>query len=171
MKNTKQLILIALFAAIICISSFISIPIGAVPISLQSLAIMITGLCLKPKEAASSVLVYILLGVVGIPVFAGAKSGVGVLVGPTGGYIVGFLVGAFVISKFVEKKFTPQTAALGLVLGGLVVVYSIGVCWLSYQTNMPFEKAFKVGMLIFIPGDLFKMAIAYVISSKIRKQI
>lgn len=171
MEKTKQLVLIALFSAIICVSSLISIPIGAVPISLQSLAIMIAGLCLKPKEAASSVLVYILIGAVGIPVFAGAKSGVGVLVGPTGGYIVGFLVGAFVISKFVEKKFSLQNAALGLFLGGLVVVYLIGVCWLCYQTNMPIEKAIKVGMLIFIPGDLFKMVIAYAISSRIRKQI
>ena len=103
--------------------------------------------------------------------FAGAKSGVGVLVGPTGGYILGFLVGAFVISKFVEKKFTVQTAALGLIVGGLLVVYSLGVGLLSYQTNMPFEKAIKVGMLIFIPGDLFKIVLAYAISSRIRKQI
>lgn len=171
MTHTKKMILMSLFAAIIAISSLIVIPIGAVPISLQSLAIMVTGLCLKPKEATGSVAVYILLGSVGLPIFAGGSSGIGALVGPTGGYIFGFLAGVFVISYMVRKEYNWKKALLGLLLGGLVLVYGFGVSWLAYQTKMPFVKALQVGMLIFIPGDLVKVGIALVLGQRLQRHI
>jgi biotin transport system substrate-specific component len=152
----------SLLAALICVSSYIIVPLpfSPVPVTAQSLAVMLTGSLLSPLQAFVTVLMFIFLGTIGLPVFAGGASGPGVLLGPTGGYLVGFLVGAVIISLL--KSNTPGILRYGIanLVGGLIVVYAIGVPWLSQVTGMTLDKAFMVGVFPFLPGDLVKIFLA-----------
>lgn len=162
-----------LFAALIAVSGIISIPlpISPVPITGQSLAIMLAGGILTVRQAGFSVLTFLLLGAVGVPVFAGLSGGIGILVGPRGGYLIGYLVGAIVIALLKGDKNNLWRLALANVVGGIFVVYVFGVLWLSFVTGMGLEKAIMVGALPYIPGDLFKMVLATVIGVAVNKRL
>ncbi len=176
MHNKSELtgfIYSALFAALIAVLGLVSIPIpiSPVPITGQSLAIMLAGTILTPRQAGYSVLTFLLLGAVGVPVFAGMTGGIGIIVGPRGGYLIGYLVGAIVIALLKGNNHTIWRLALANVTGGIVVVYLLGVLWLSYVTGMGLEKAVMVGALPYIPGDLFKAFIATIVAASIAKRL
>jgi len=172
-SNTKKLVIIALFAAIICVSSYISIPLpfSPVPLTLQTFAIMLAGLILLPLEAAASVGVFLLIGIIGVPVFSGGSAGIGVVLGPTGGYLVGFLVGAIVISLLKGEKVSFMRMLIATTVGGVVVVYAIGVPWLANATGMDLGKAFTVGAVPFLIGDAIKVFVAVSAATTLRKQL
>lgn len=176
MNNKNQvtdLIYSALFAALIAVLGLVSIPlpISPVPITGQSLAIMLTGSILTARQAAFSVLTFLLLGAVGVPVFAGLTGGIGILVGPRGGYLIGFLVGAIVIALLKGKANNIWRLALANAAGGIIVIYTLGALWLSFVTGMGLEKAIMVGVLPYIPGDLFKVFVATIIGVAINKRL
>ena len=133
----------SLFVALIALGAFISIPIGPVPIVLQNMFVLLAGLILGPLWGLACVAVYLVIGLAGLPVFAGGTSGLGKLFGPTGGYLLGYLPCVFItacVSKGLGKK--PAFDILAMVLGSLIV-YGAGVPWLKAVTGMSLEKALR----------------------------
>lgn len=175
--TTYQLTLTAVMAAVICVLSPISIaiPVSPVPISLGSMAVYLAVTVLGMKLGTLSCLIYLLLGLVGLPVFAGGSAGAAKLFGPTGGYLIGYLflaliAGAFV-GRFAENKWKNIAfAALGMILG-TIVLYALGTAWLAYSAGMDFQAALWAGVIPFIPGDLVKMVIAVLLGSAVRGRL
>ena len=175
--TTYQLTLTAVMAAVICVLGPISmaIPISPVPISLASMAVYLAVTVLGMKLGTLSCLIYLLLGLVGLPVFSGGSAGAAKLFGPTGGYLVGYLflaliAGAFV-GRYTENKWKSIAfAALGMVLGTMVL-YALGTAWLAYSAGMDFQAALWAGVIPFIPGDLVKMVIAVRLGSAVRGRL
>ena len=170
--TVRDLTMISLFTALICVSSYIRIdlPYGA-PITAQTLAVMLAGSVLAPRQAAFSLFTYLLLGAVGAPIFAGGTAGLPIILGKTGGYLIGFLVGTVVISLIRGKKSGLIRLGLANVIGGIVVINLFGSIWLNYITGMGMVKTFLVGVLPFIPGDLIKAAAATAIANRLNKYL
>lgn len=171
--KTVDLIYAALLAALTAVLGFISItlPFSPVPISGSSLGIMITGSVLTVRQAGLSVLVYILIGAVGLPVFSGFSGGLGVVVGPRGGYYLGFLLGAMLIALLRGKVNNKWRMIVANLIGGILVVYFFGVLWLGFVTGMGVEKALVAGALPFIPGDIFKAVLASFIGLAVNRRL
>ena len=174
-SKTYDIVYIAVFAVIMAICSWISIP-TAVPFTLQTFGVFIAAGVLGGKRGTLSVLVFILLGAVGIPVFANFSGGIGVLAGPTGGYIIGFLFSALVMwamEKLPGKKSIMQIVSMVV---GLVVCYAFGTAWFMVvygKANGPVGLVTALGWCVFpfIIPDLIKIALAYVLSRKLRKYV
>lgn len=169
--NTRQLTLIGVMAAVTCILGPLSLPIGVVPISLTNLVIYFAIYALGGKRGTLSYIVYLFIGLVGLPVFSGFSGGFPKLFGPTGGYLIGFVFMAFISGIFIDK-FSKKIymCFLGMVLG-TIVTYIFGTAWLAYEAHMAFNKALAVGVLPFIPGDIVKITIASLIGPQIRKRL
>ena len=176
-KNTfsvKQLALVGLMSAIICVLAPFSIPIPislAAPISLGTLAIYFVLTVLGLKLGTISVVVYILLGLVGLPIFTGFTGGPGKLFGPTGGYIIGYIFMALISGFFVDKwdnKFLPSLA--GMILG-TAALYLFGSVWLAYQASYTLPQALMIGSIPYIPGDFLKLALALFLGRQVRKRL
>ena len=173
----KEIVYVGVFAAIIAALSQVSFPLpSGVPVTLQTLAIALTGALLGWKLGLCAVVVYIILGCVGVPVFAGFSGGIGVLLGSTGGYIIGFLFTGIIyiiFTKFVSKKIVVKIIALVL---GLAVCYAFGTAWFM---NVYIKTSGEVGLLTvlgwcvfpFIIPDLLKLALAVVIAKRIEPVI
>jgi len=158
----------SLLAALTAVGAYIAIPIGPVPIVLQNLFVYLMGLVLGSRWGLAAIGAYLLAGAVGLPVFAGGKGGLGHLIGPTGGYLIGFVPAVAIIGFLTEKtKHQLLIAILSLILA-TAIIYTCGVSWLSIVTNMTMDKAFMVGMVPFLPGDLIKIVAALIIGWKLR---
>ncbi|OPJ63298.1 biotin transporter BioY [Clostridium chromiireducens] len=169
--NTRQLTLIGVMSAVTCILGPLSLPIGLVPISLTNLAIYFSVYILGRRRGTISYTVYLLLGLIGLPVFSGFSGGLPKLAGPTGGYLIGFIFMAFISGLFIDKFSNKiYMGFLGMVIG-TTVTYLFGTAWLSYVAHMTFNKALAVGVLPFIPGDLIKIIIASLVGPQIRKRL
>lgn len=162
--------LVAVFAALIVICSWISIPF-AIPFTLQTFAVFCTLGVVGSKRGLFSILVYILLGAVGVPVFAGFTGGLGILAGATGGYIIGFIfmppVYMLIIKLFGNKIWSM---AVGMALG-LAVCYAFGTVWYSYLTAAPFVAALGYCVVPFIAIDIVKMVLSIFISRRVGKYV
>lgn len=170
--SVRDLTMISLFTALICVSSYIKIdlPYGA-PITAQTLAVMLAGSVLAPRQAAFSLITYLLLGAVGAPIFAGGTAGLPIILGKTGGYLIGFLVGAVVISLIRGKKINLIRLGLANVIGGIVIINLFGSLWFNYITGMGLAKTFILVVLPFIPGDLIKAVAATIIANRLNKYL
>ncbi|WP_349957631.1 biotin transporter BioY [Rhizobium sp. ZPR3] len=166
--NTRDLVLSALFAAIIVALGLLPpIPIGiiAVPITAQSLGVMLAGVVLGAKRGTVAVLLVVVLVTIGLPVLSGGRGGLAVFAGPTAGFFVGWIFAAFVTGYLSERLVKPEQSSLmqgvgffiAAVAGGVVVLYAFGIAWLTI--NVGFNKAF-VGSMGFVPGDLIKAFVA-----------
>ncbi|TGC11131.1 biotin transporter BioY [Methanolobus halotolerans] len=167
--DIKKMALSSLFAALIAVGAYLKIPIpfSPVPITLQVLFIFLAGAMLGARWGTLSVIVYLLLGIIGLPVFSGGSSGIGMLLGPTGGYLISFAIAAFLIGTLSEKKGTSNILLNAtFMIAGLCVIYLLGTSYLSYAASITLENAVKVGVLPFLPADLLKLALASVIVSK-----
>lgn len=165
--NTKQLTAAALMAALICVLAPLSIPLaGQVPVSLATLAVMLSGALIGSKAGTLSALIYLLLGFIGIPVFAGWTSGAGILFGMTGGYLFGYLPLAFVTGLFYEKKESPLSLFLGM-LAGTVILYVLGTLWFMKYTGMALVASLSACVIPFLPGDLLKMILVVILAPRI----
>ncbi len=174
-KKAKDISLIALFSAIIVICSLVTIP-AIVPFTLQTFAIFLCLNILGAKKGIISILVYIFLGVVGLPVFSGFNGGIGALLNVTGGYIIGFIFSAlaFWLITFVFNKKSGEIINLIASFSGLIVCYISGTLWyvLFFVKNgdtISFISAFTICVLPFIIPDILKILLASSISKKIRK--
>jgi biotin transport system substrate-specific component len=169
--TTKSIALIALMTAVTCVLAPLSLPIGPVPISLTNLAIYLALYILGMKKGTISYIVYLFIGLVGVPVFSGFTGGPAKLIGPTGGYLIGFVFMAMIAGIFIDKfkgKMVPSM--VGMILGTLVC-YGFGTAWLAYQGQMNFKAALLAGVIPFIPGDLIKMVLAAVFGPQIIKRL
>lgn len=167
----KMTVYTSLFVAFIAIGAVIAIPVGPVPIVLQNMFVLLAALLLGPRWGLACVAVYLLIGLAGLPVFAGGTSGIGKLFGPTGGYLLGYLPCVFVtagMSKILGKKMSSDVIAM---LAGSLVIYAAGVPWLKVVTAMTFEKAIAVGMMPFLIGDGLKIMAAAFIARALRPVI
>lgn len=170
-SNVYQMTIIGVMAAVICILGPLSIPIGVVPISFTNLAIYFVLYTLGMKKGTMSYIIYMLIGFVGIPVFSGFTSGPSKLLGPTGGYIIGFFFMALIAGFFIDTFFDKwYLCFIGMVLG-TAVCYAFGTVWLSYQAGISVNSALAMGVIPFIPEDLAKILIAAFVGPKIRKQL
>lgn len=172
-SNIQQMTLVGLMTAVICILAPFSVilPFSPIPISLGTLAIHLTAAILGMKRSIISVTLYLLLGLAGLPVFTGFTGGIGRLLGPTGGYLIGYLFIALVCGYFTDKwgnRMLPNL--LGMVLG-TVICYAFGTLWLSHQANLSLTAALSTGVLPFIPADIIKLILAATISYQIRKRL
>lgn len=170
--NTKNLVMCGFFSALICVCAFVTIPLPftPVPITLQTFAVSFAGIYLGKKYGVISVVTYISLGVAGLPVFSGMRSGAGMLIGPTGGFILGFAVSVFLIGlayEQINKRFSNvnQTAAITFsIVFGNVAMYICGISWYMNSVNAPFAAALAATVMPFILGDIFKLFLAVTLS-------
>lgn len=168
--STRDLVLAALFAAIIVALGLLPpIMLGfiPVPITAQSMGVMLAGVILGARRGTVAVLLVLLLAAIGLPVLSGGRGGLAVFAAPTTGYLIGWVFAAFVTGALAERLVRPSQGAIAqslgffaaAVAGGVVVLYAFGVTYLAVVTGIGFGKAF-IGSMAFIPGDLIKAAVA-----------
>jgi biotin transport system substrate-specific component len=160
---------VALMAAVTAVAAQITVPIFPVPFTLQVLAVMLSGLLLGPRYGALAQAIYVLVGAVGVPVFAEFRGGLGVILGPTGGYLVSYPIAAAVagLAAGAVRSLSRRRAWwTGFIWGcvGLGVIYVLGASWLSVVTDLPFAAAVAQGALIFVPFDLIKVSLAALVA-------
>lgn len=173
----REMALVSLFAALLAVSSQVTFPIGPVPHTLQILFIVMAGAVLGSRLGALSVIVWILLGVFGLPVFAQGKAGAAVLLGPTGGFLLGFLVCAYWVGYFTERHPASFGRMLIAMLTGLAAVYILG--WMGFlasftlflQKPMTWDKAFQLVVLPFLPFDIVKALGAAYLSVRVKQAL
>ena len=168
--NVKDMTVIALVTAVICIIAPFSIPIAIspIPITLALFALFLAGIILGKWKGVVCTVIYLLLGMVGLPVFNGFSGGVQKLVGPTGGYLIGYLFLVF-FTGFVEKF--PNKIPMYFVGGiiGIIVCYAFGTVWFVLQYKVGFLEALTMCVFPYIPMDLVKLVAAVIIGSQVRK--
>lgn len=170
-NKTAEMTKMALMVAMNCVSAYIIIPLpfSLSPLALQTLIVNLTGYVLNAKQAFMTMLVYLLVGLAGVPVFTGGSAGPGKLFGPTGGYIIGFLFTAVFLAYFRGEKYSfKRYALLGCVIG-IPLIYVFGVVQLKLITGMGWDKAILTGALPFIPLDIVKCLAAAVIAGPINR--
>lgn len=171
--STVQMTATALMTAVTCILAPMSlpIPISPVPISLTNLVIYFMAYVLGAKLSLVSYVLYLLLGMVGLPVFSGFTGGLAKLVGPTGGYLIGFIflapIAGFFVEKFPNKIYMH---VIGMVLG-TAICYIFGTVWLAGQLGRTFMEGLAVGVIPYLPGDTVKIILAIVIGPQIRRSL
>jgi biotin transport system substrate-specific component len=164
------MVLAALFAALLAIGSQISIPIGPVPITLQTLMVLLTAAILGSRWGAISVLVWIFLAAIGAPVLSGGTGGLGVLFGSTGGYIFGFLIAVFVVGWAIERLGRNKQVAwwqllLVFLIGGELIIHAVGFPWFLLVSNLPLSMdIFNKVFVVFLPGDIIKAVLATILT-------
>jgi len=170
-SSIYKIALIGVMTAITCILGPLSIPIGVVPISLTTFAVFLTVILLGWRMGTISYLVYLLVGMAGLPVFSGFSSGLGKLAGPTGGYLVGFIFLAIISGIFIEMfRGKIYMYVIGMLLG-TVVLYVFGTAWLAIHLHLSFWSALAIGVIPFIPGDIAKIAGAVIVGPIVKRQL
>lgn len=166
----RDLARIAVFAALIIVLGTVIVPVpGGVPITAQTLGVMLAGVVLGPRLAPLSMLLVLALAAVGLPVLAGGRGGLGVFVGPTAGYLLGWVVGVVVIGLIVHSgRLTWWRVAVGAVLGGILTVYLFGIPVQAFVLGTDLAPT-ALSSLVFLPGDLVKAACATVLALVLRR--
>lgn len=170
-NKTSEMTKMALMVAMNCISAYLIIPLpfSMSPIALQTMIVNLTGYVLNTKQALMTMIVYLLVGLAGVPVFTGGSAGPGKLFGPTGGYLFGFLLTAVFLAYFKGEKYSfKRYALLGCIIG-IPLIYAPGVIQLKLVTGMAWDKALMTGALPFIPLDIVKCLAAAVIAGPINR--
>lgn len=176
MNKTKNMILVAFFAALTAIGAKIEIPLPFIPITLQVLFVFMAGLLLGKKLGALSQVLYVGMGLIGLPIFA-KGGGPGYVFKPSFGYMIGFILAAFVIGLIVENRALSFKQAFLASIVGLLVIYACGVPYLYYilnnimGVNITPYGAVKAGMLTFLPGDIIKILVAAFLTPQIHRRI
>lgn len=178
-SQTKNTVYIAIFAAMIAAMGLlppITLGIIPVPITLQTLGVMLAGALLGPWRGAMASLVVVVLALAGLPLLAGGRGGLGVLLGPTGGYLVGWILGSFIIGalfKYWVLRVTGKTAQFlaglaSVIAGGIGGIYLCGVPWTAMVTGLDFGTSL-LGSAAFLPGDLFKAVVTTLVALTVHR--
>lgn len=170
-NKTRNIALIAMMTALICVASPVSIPIGPVPISLATLVILLSVYILGMKRALIAVTLYLLIGLAGVPVFSGFSAGPAKLLGPTGGYLIGYIPMTFIAGYIIDRHYRNRIISAGGMILATAVLYLMGTVWLAYSAGMTFEAALAAGVIPFIPLDLVKIGIAAVLGPVIKTRL
>ncbi len=173
--GARDLALVAAFAALIAVLGLAGslYPLGAaVPITAQTLGVMLAGSVLGPRRGAAAVAVFLMLVLAGMPWLAGGRGGLGVLAGPSAGFLLGWLPGAAVVGALVARRPVLNRRSmlawltLANLVGGIAVVYAIGVPVLAWRSHLPLDAA-AVGSAVYLPGDLIKSMISAVVTAAV----
>ncbi|MEW7009154.1 MULTISPECIES: biotin transporter BioY [unclassified Lentilitoribacter] len=163
--STRDIVLIALFAAITAVLGVfppLTLPVISVPITAQTLGVMLAGGVLGAKRGALSMVLFLVLVAVGLPLLSGGRGGFAVFFGPSGGFLIGWIFAAYCIGMMIDKfwnKLNYFSAFVACFTGGIVLLYLIGIPWVAFAAKIPLSKAF-IGSMSFVPGDIIKTAIA-----------
>jgi biotin transport system substrate-specific component len=159
--------LACLFAALCAAGAFIALPIpgSPIPVVIQNLFVVLAGLLLGPLWGSVSVLIFLVLGALGFPVFSGGRGGLAHFAGPTGGYILGYLVAAFVAGHIARKRGLLRSALAAS--AGFLIILALGVLRLKLLKNVNWAKALAAGVLPFLPGDAVKAILAALVAAKL----
>lgn len=170
-NKVRDITVIGLMVALLCISSYIAFPLPFTPIMITSQTIIINliALTMNTKKGVLSIIVFYLIGAIGVPVFSGGRSGIGTLVGPSGGYFLGFLLTVLVITLIKGKNSNLRKSITLTVFVGMTIIYICGATWMGYYNGLSFMENLKVSILPFIPGDIIKCVLASYIAVKINK--
>ncbi|MDR0921652.1 MAG: biotin transporter BioY [Lactobacillales bacterium] len=169
--SLRELVYSALFAAVISVLAQFTIPLPLVPLTLQTFAVGLTVTIIGKKSGTYAVLIYLLIGMLGVPVFAGGASGIGVLFGPTGGYLLGFLLNTLVTGEILERKgFSIVWANVANIVGALVTLL-FGTIWLKVVAGLPWQSAWTSGFVLFILPGIVKAVAASFIGVQIRNRL
>jgi len=171
LDTLRMTVYASLMAALTAAGALIALPIGPIPVVLQNLFVMLTGLLLGPRWGLASVGIYLLAGAAGLPVFAGGSAGIGRFLGPTGGYLLGFLPAVLIIGLISGNRQHHWIWDVLAVICGSLAVYALGVTWLKLITRMNWTTAVAVGMLPFLAGDALKAAAAIVVARALRSRV
>ena len=169
--KTREMCFAALMAALICIAAPLSVPIGPIPITLATFTVYLAGGLLGMKYGTLSVALYLLLGLVGLPVFSGWRSGLPVLAGATGGYLVGYLPCAWATGFGVTRWPNAKWAAPASMVVGTFFCYLIGTAWFMAVSGMNVAGALGVCVVPFLPGDAVKIVAASVVTWLVRPRL
>jgi biotin transport system substrate-specific component len=164
LKRSRIIAYSAAFIGLITLGSWISIPFIPVPFTLQTLFVLLAGAVMR-RNAVVPVSLYILLGALGLPVFHNGIAGLGTILGPTGGYLIGFIFAALFVGLAYEHE-SPAIRISGLAIATMVI-YLFGVAWLMYSLELGFISSLIAGVLPFIFGDMIKAGAAYLIARKL----
>lgn len=183
-KKTVWMTEVALMAAVLCVLAPFSIPIGEIPITLATFAVYLTAAILGSKKGTASVLIYLLIGMVGVPVFSNFTGGAAKLAGPTGGYLIGYLPCAFLIGFLMEREWKSTKSLKGTVptafelvrsvaamVLGTLVCYLFGTAWFMYQMSATYTVAQAIAICVipYLAFDMVKIILASAIAVPIRK--
>ena len=169
--SVRNLVITAVFAALICVAAPFAIQVGAIPITLATFAVYLAGAVLGAKRGAAAVAVYILLGAVGLPVFSNFNGGFAALLGPTGGYIIGYIPLAVITGIFADMNTKKHLSMIiGMILGTLAL-YAVGTAWFMILTGKDLMSALALCVLPFLIGDGIKIACAFVCGGALRNKL
>jgi biotin transport system substrate-specific component len=167
-EKLRWLVLASLMAALTSVGAYIHVPIGPVPIVLSTLFVLLSGLLLGSRWGLVSMALYLVVGAIGIPVFAGGKGGLAHFFGPTGGYLLGYVLASW-ITGFISERFRGLLIfEILAVLIGSLTIYTLGVPWLKFVTQMSWLKTFIIGMVPFLIGDAVKASVAILLARSVR---
>lgn len=172
--STRDIVYIALFAALTAALGLfppLTVPVVAVPVTAQSMGVMLAGAIAGARRGGGALLLFVVLVAVGLPLMAGGRGGFGVLLGPSGGFILMWPVVAFVIGFFYEKnlgRLTPLREFAILVLAGITLLYAVGVPWVALVAKIDLFKA-AIGSAAFLPGDVVKAVLVVLIARAVRR--
>jgi biotin transport system substrate-specific component len=167
-EKLRWMVLASLMAALTAVGAYIHVPIGPVPIVLSTLFVLLSGLLLGSRWGLASMCLYLLVGAIGIPVFAGGKGGVAHFLGPTGGYLFGYVLASWLTGFIAERSRGILILEILSVLMGSLAIYSLGVPWLKMVTHMSWPKTFMVGMVPFLIGDAVKASVTLILARAVR---
>lgn len=175
--SARDITQIGIFAALTAIGAFISIPIGPVPISLQTFFVLLSGIILGSRKAMLSQIVYVMLGLIGLPIFAGFSGGFQTVFKPSFGFIIGFIIAAYAVGKISEKKSKSIKYMSIAVIAGSLIMYMVGIPYMYYILNIMLSKnldiiqIMKIGMFMFVPGDILKALVVVLIGKKLQGKL
>lgn len=171
--STRQMTLAALMTAVLCIVAPLSLPLpfSPVPISFATFILYLDAYVLGSKLGTISCILYLLLGFAGLPVFSGFSGGIGRLLGPTGGYMIGYVFLIFISGFMIEISNRKKLyAALGLIIG-TAITYAFGTAWLAAQMDLTFMQGLAVGVLPYLPGDTVKIIASIIIGPILKSKL
>ncbi len=171
--NLHCLVWTGLLAALISVGAYVHFPLGPVPISLQVCFVLLSGFVLGPLWGFAAAALYVLAGLAGLPVFAGGTSGIGHILGPTGGYLLGFLLAPVITGGgfwLLRRKVVSWGLGVLFAVLGYVPIYGLGLTWLKTTLAISWTKAFWVGMIPFLPSDVLQVIISVAAARYLSKQ-
>jgi len=170
-EKLRWMVLASLMAALTAVGAYIHVPFGPVPIVLSTLFVILSGLLLGSRWGPASMALYLLVGAIGIPVFAGGRGGFAHFIGPTGGYLMGYLVSAWITGLISERTNRLLMRDVIAVVIGSLTLYGCGVPWLKIVTQMSWSKTLLMGVIPFLIGDAFKASVAVILARSIRPML
>lgn len=172
-ERTRSMVVAALLAGMIAATSWITVPLfGPVPVTLQTVFVLLAGLLLPARWAVTSMLLYLALGVAGLPVFSQGQSGLAAILGPTGGFLLAFPFAAgaaALVQGALGGRYRPIAASIAAVIVAEIVLYAVGIPWLMAQTGLSLVAALTAAFVPFIVPDAIKAAFAVSAASAIKR--